>query len=177
MRYCTPVEAAQDHENEPTIILEFQTTNHIQINAWDLLRTTTVFPPGTTLMIRVRGCSDNVHVTTLGEIQRYGLVVWEDLVDKVTPQSRWNTVEFWLNEHCLPVRATIQGGHQRSEHTGWDVVDVSNMMDVTALHDAVKASEWRPYEGLDGFKSITHPGRFDDETFYDLVKRLRFLCL
>ncbi|CAN9342928.1 unnamed protein product, partial [Alternaria alternata] len=148
MRYCTPIEAAQDHENEPTIILQFQTANHIQINAWDLLWTTTIFPPGTTIMIRVRDCSDNVHVTTLGEIRRYALVFLEDLMDKAIPQSWCATVEFWLNEQCLPVRATIQENDQGSEYPDLDVVDISNMMDITALRKAVDAREWRPYGEL-----------------------------
>ncbi|KAH8623423.1 hypothetical protein IG631_21902 [Alternaria alternata] len=177
MRCCTPIEAAQDHENEPTIILQFQTANHIQINAWDLLWTTTIFPPGTTIIFRVRDCSDNVHVTTLGEIRRYALVFLEDLMDKETPDPHWSTVEFWLNEQCLPVRATIQGEHQGSEHACEDVVDVSNMMDVTTLHNAVEAREWRPYEELDGFRGITQPTSWGHETFDDLVKCLRSLCL
>ncbi|CAN9323193.1 unnamed protein product [Alternaria alternata] len=176
MKYCTPIEAAQDYENEPTIILQFQTANHIQINAWDLLWTTTTFPPGTTIMVRVRDCSDNVHVTTLGEIRRYALVFLEDLMDKAAPQSRCSPVEFWLNERCLPVRATIWGEHQGSEHAGWDVVDVSNMMDVTALHNAVEATEWTPYGELRGFRGITRPTSWEDQAFYDLVKCLRVLC-
>ncbi|CAN9219640.1 unnamed protein product [Alternaria alternata] len=176
MKYCTPIEAAQDHRNEPTIVLQFQTANHIQINACDVLWTTTVFPPGTTIIVRVRDCSNNVHVTTLGQIQRYALVFLEDLMNKATPQSFWNTVEFWLNEQCLPVRATIRGDYQGSEHAGWDVVDVSNIMDVTALHNAVEAREWRPYRELRGFRGITRPTRWDDETFYDLVRCLGVLC-
>lgn len=166
MKHCTPVRAALEHGNEPTIILQFQTANHIQINARDLLRTTAVFPPGTTIMVRVHGRSDNVHVTTLGEIQRYALVFSEDLKHKATPQSPWHTVEVWLNEQCLPVRATIQ-----------DVVDVSNIMDVTALHNAVEARKWRPYGELGGFRGITRPTSWDDDTFDVLVKRLRSFCL
>jgi hypothetical protein len=177
MRYCTPIEAAQDHENEPTIILQFQTANHIQINAWDLLWTTTIFPPGTTIMIRVRDCSDNVHVTTLGEIRRYALVFLEDLMDKAIPQSWCATVEFWLNEQCLPVRATIQENDQGSEYPDLDVVDISNMMDITALRKAVDAREWRPYGELRGFKGITRPRSWDYMVFCDLVKCLRSLCL
>jgi hypothetical protein len=177
MRYCTPIEAAQDHRNEPTIILQFPTANHIQINAWDLLCTTAIFPPGTTIIVRVRDCSDNVHVTTLGEIRSYALVFLEDLMDKTAPESYWSTVEFWLDEQCLPVRATIQGEHQGSEHACGDVVDVSNMMDVTALHNAVEARVWGPYGTLDGFRSITQPTSWGHETFDDLVKCLRSLCL
>lgn len=177
MRYCTPIEAAQNHENEPTIILQFQNANHVQINAWDLLWTTTIFPPGTTIMIRVRDCSDNVHVTTLSDIRRYALVFLEDLMDKAIPQSWYATVEFWLNEQCLPVRATIQENHQGSEHPDWDVVDVSNMMDITALHKAVNAREWRPYGELRGFRGITRSRSWDYEMFCDLVQCLRSLCL
>ncbi|KAB2099386.1 hypothetical protein AG0111_0g12337 [Alternaria gaisen] len=176
MRYCTPIEAAQDYENEPTIILQFQTANHIQINAWDLLWTTTIFPPGTTIMICVRGCSDNVRNTTLGEIRRYALVFLEDLMDKASTGCYWSIVEFWLDEQCLPVRATIQGDHQGSEHACGDVVDIPNTMDVTALHNAVEAREWRPYGELDGFRGITQPTSWGHETFDDLVSRLRSLC-
>ncbi|CAN9314877.1 unnamed protein product [Alternaria sp. RS040] len=177
MRCCTPIEAAQERRNEPTIILQFQTANHIQINAWDFLWTTTMFPPGTTIIVRVRDCSDNVHITTLGQIQRYALVFLEDLMDKVTPESYWSTVGVWLNEQCLPVRATIQGEHQGSEHACGDVVDVSNMMDVTALHNAVEAREWRPYGELDGFRGIPDPASWGHETFDGLFKCLRRLCL
>ncbi|CAI9630254.1 hypothetical protein GT037_011058 [Alternaria burnsii] len=175
MRYCTPIEAVHDYENEPTIILHFPTSNHVQINALDLLRTTTIFPPGTTIMVRVRDCSDNVHVTTLGEIRRYALVFLEDLMVKATPQSYWSTVEFWLNEQCLPVRATIQGEHQGSEHACGDVVDVSNMMDVTTLHNAVEAREWIPYGELNGLRGITESANWGDGTLDDLVKCLRLL--
>ena len=177
MRYCTPIEAALCHGNKPTIILQFTTANHIQINAWDLLWTTAILPPSTTIIVRVHDCSDNVHVTTLDEIRRYALVFLEDLMDKAPPQSYWSTVEFWLNEQCLPVRATIQGEHQGSQYACGDVVGVSNMMDVTALHNAVEAREWRPYGTLDGFRSITQSTSWGHETFDDLVKCLRSVCL
>lgn len=98
-------------------------------------------------------------------------------MDKTAPESYWSTVEFWLDEQCLPVRATIQGEHQGSEHACGDVVDVSNMMDVTALHNAVEARVWGPYGTLDGFRSITQPTSWGHETFDDLVKCLRSLCL
>ena len=70
------------------------------------------------------------------------------------------------------MRATIQGEHQGSEHACGDVVDVSNMMDVTALHNAVEARVWGPYGTLDGFRSITQPTSWGHETFDDLVKYL-----
>ncbi|KAL1795321.1 hypothetical protein ACET3X_007137 [Alternaria dauci] len=177
MRYCNPIEAAQDHLNKPTIVLQFQTLNHLKINAWDFLQATSIFPPRTTIIVRVHDHSDDVHVTTLGEIQRYALVFMEDFERKATPRARQSIVEVWLNKNCLPVRATVQKRHQGSEYVSSEVTEVLDMMNVTALHDAVKARQWMSYEYWNRFVCESQPERWGKRTLCGFINRLKFLCM
>ena len=176
MEYCTPIEAAQDYENEPTIVLQFQTIDHIQINAWDLLRVTTVFPPSTTIVVRVCGHSGSLYSTTLGEIRKYALVFVEDLKLKATSDNRRSIVEVSLDEQCLPVRAIFRKGDHELEDVDSNMAKAVDVIDIASLHKKVGTVTWKHYKQMNGFKFVTQPKSWDDKTVYGLVKRLRSLC-
>ncbi|KAI4689084.1 hypothetical protein J4E81_007801 [Alternaria sp. BMP 2799] len=114
-RICNPITASKSHKNVPTIILQFQTNEAphlaaVQIDAWDLLRVTSVFPANTTIIIRVRGGEDEIqdHTTSLGTIRKDTYRLLKHLEPETAAQTRKLSVQVELNGQCVPMRATIR---------------------------------------------------------------------
>ncbi|KAI4680403.1 uncharacterized protein J4E84_008051 [Alternaria hordeiaustralica] len=184
LRSCTPIEASQRYKIAPSIVLQFQTDEllhlaTVRIDARDLLRVTSVFPPGTTIIVRVCGRDETRdHITTLGEIRKYVLVLMEHslmISPRIPLRVRDPMVEIELNHHCLPVRVTywqnisLPNGVRVREKT-------MNMVDVASLHELVRERWWVPDSHMNGFMSHEVPEGWDDETRYSLIKCLKNLC-
>jgi hypothetical protein len=172
----TPVEAAYDYGNVPTIVLQFQSTDHIHINAWDLVQATSTFPPNTTISIRIRGRDDYLHSTTLGEIRKYALTLIEYLDANPTPDTHNSVVEVELDEQFLPARAIFKKEGLGQQRAGVDVVNTVEKVDITLLHNMVRVRAWVPPRRLCCFWWQIPPIAFDDKTIHGLMEQLRYLC-
>ncbi|KAI4647406.1 uncharacterized protein J4E79_010264 [Alternaria viburni] len=122
---CHPVSASVLHENAPTIILQFHTKESphlaaVHINAWDLLRVTSVFMATTTIIVRVCGSHSETrdHTTRLGDIRKSAYLLLKHLEPETAAEARKLGVQVELNSQCVPIQATIRKtdeGPQSSE--------------------------------------------------------------
>ncbi|KAI4923708.1 uncharacterized protein J4E92_007682 [Alternaria infectoria] len=193
-RLCNPVTASILHGNVPTIILQFQTNEapHIaavQIDAWDLLRVTSVFPANTTMIIRVCGGEDEIqdHTTRLGTIRKDTYRLLKHLEPETAAQARKLSVQVELNSQCVPMRATIRRVGECLQPSVVTTVKSLDSAEFVLLFDKrsprwlkqlnTPKGEWsrlRPTENRPG--EHYDQDEWKDQTMYTVLWRLYRLC-
>ena len=193
-RLCDPVTASKLHGNVPTIILQFQTNEAphlaaVQIDAWDLLRVTSVFPASTTIIIRVCGGRNEIqdHTTRLSAIRKDTYRLLKHLEPETAAETRKLSVQVELNSQCVPMRATVWRIGEGLQPSVVTMVKSLDSADLVLLFDKRNPSWWKH---LDTPKhEASHWMRFDwlsqdgdweaweDKTMHDVLWRLWHLSL
>ena len=183
--HCTPISASQiGNIVPPTIVLRFQTDTPVhlagvRIDARDLLRATCVFPASSTIIVRMCGRDKTQeHVTILGDIRKYVLVLMEESDKRAEEGDEEPVVEVQLNHDCLPVQVTyrketssqlaVQDDEKKVEE-----VDIASLHKLVALYDIETAKNGEVHDPAMGHKCYERPRGWDDKTRWGLIRRLR----
>jgi len=181
--HCTPISAAQIGNIVPmTIVLQFQTDTlvhlaGVRIDARDLLRATCVFPASSTVIVRVCGRDETKeHVTTLGDVRKYVLILMEDSDKRAEEGDEEPVVEVQLNHDCLPVQVTYtkETSSQlaaQDDEKKVEEVNIAALHKLVALYDVESAK--KGHDRTMGHKCYERPRGWNDETRWGLIRCLR----
>jgi len=193
-RLCNPVTASKSHRNVPIIILQFQTNEAphlaaVQIDAWDLLRVTSVFPANTTIIIRVRGGENQIqdHTTRLGTVREDTYRLLKHLEPETAAETRKLSVQVELNKQCVPMRATIRRTGEGLQRSVVNMVNISDSADLVLLFDRGNPSWCKQVDSptkdnpkLICFDWLSRDGdweAWENKTMHAVLWRLWHLCL
>ncbi|KAI4680404.1 uncharacterized protein J4E84_008052 [Alternaria hordeiaustralica] len=194
LKLCNPVTASKWHGNVPTIILQFQTSEAphlaaVQIDAWDLLRVTSVFPANTAIIIRVCGGENEIqdHTTRLSAVRKDTYRLLKHLEPETAAETRKLSAQVELNKQCVPMRATIRRTGEGMQRSVVNMVKISDSADLVLLFDKRNPSWCKQLDSptkdnpnLICFGWLSRDGDWDaweNKTMHDILWRLWHLCL
>ncbi|KAI4610646.1 hypothetical protein J4E83_008260 [Alternaria metachromatica] len=149
-RRCDPVSASKMFQNVPTIILQFHTDESphlaaVQIDAWDLLRVTSVFMGTTTIIVRVCGSHNETrdYTAKLGDIRKNAYLLLKHLEPETAADTRKLRVQVELNSQCVPMRAVILKVDDDTQSSVAVTVKSLDTGDFTSLFDKRNPGWWK----------------------------------
>ena len=190
---CHPVSASVLYKNAPTIILQFHTKESlqlaaVQIDAWDLLRITSVFMGTTTIIVRVCGSHNETrdYTARLGDIRKNAYLLLKHLEPETTADTRKLRVQVELNGQCVPMRAAVLKVDDDPQSSVAVTVKSLDSEDFTSLFDKRNYRWWKqldcPKHDHSFMRSPYWPERdydedeWKDQTMYTVLWRLYRLC-
>ena len=189
MRGCHPVSASGFRKNAPTIILQFHTKEPpqlaaVHIDAWDLLRVTSVFTGATTIIVRVCGSHNETrdYTSRLADIRKNAYLLLKHLEPQTAADTRKLRVQVELNSQCVPTRAAILKVGDDLQSSVAVIVKSLDTQDFTSLFDKRNPSWWkqldRPKHEHSFLRSPYWPEQdYDEEEWKDQTMYTILWCL
>ncbi|KAI4957950.1 hypothetical protein J4E86_005090 [Alternaria arbusti] len=192
-RGCHPVSASVLHKNAPTIILQFHTKESpqlaaVHIDAWDLLRVTSVFMGTTTIIVRVCGSHNETrdYTTRLGDIRKNAYLLLKHLEPQTAADTRKLRVQVDLDSQCVPMRAAILKVDEDQQSSAAVIVKNLDSEDFTSLFDKRNYRWWKPLDYPRSDQSFLRArywpehdydqDEWKNQTMYTVLWRLYRLC-
>jgi len=190
---CHPIAASVLHNNAPTIILQFHTKESpqlaaVHIDAWDLLRVTSVFKGSTTIIVRVCGSHNETrdYTTRLVDIRKNAYLLLKHLEPQTAADARNLRVQVELNSQCVPMRAAILKVDENLQSSVAVTVRSLDSEDFASLFDKRNYRWWKrldcPKSDQKFLRSPYWPEldydqeEWKDQTMYNILWRLYRLC-